>query len=47
MARSRDCRRVGSIPECNYFKPTGIPLSMLEEAGISLSMIPVLRHAVP
>jgi len=47
MARPRNCRRVGFIPECNYFKPTGIPLSMLEEAGISLSMISALRHAVP
>jgi predicted DNA-binding protein (UPF0251 family) len=43
MARPRNCRRVGSIPESNYFKPRGIPLSMLEEVILTVDECEAIR----
>lgn len=45
MARPRNCRRVGSMPESHYFKPRGIPLSMLEEVVLSVDEFEALRLA--
>ena len=45
MARPRQCRRVGSMPESNYFKPRGIPLSMLEEVLLSVDEFEATRLA--
>src|SRR4030042_4914358 len=45
MARPRNCRRVGSIPECNYVKPTGIPLSTLEEVVLTVDECEAIRLA--
>ena len=45
MARPRNCRRVGSMPESNYFKPRGIPLSMLEEVILNVDEFEALRLA--
>ena len=45
MARSRHCRRVGSIPESNYFKPRGIPLMMLEEVILTVDEFEAIRLA--
>jgi uncharacterized protein len=45
MARPRQCRRVGSIPESNYFKPRGIPLSMLEEVVLTVDEFESVRLA--
>ena len=45
MARPRNCRRVGCIPESNYFKPTGIPLSMLEEVVLTVDECEAIRLA--
>jgi len=45
MARPRNCRRVGSIPESNYFKPRGIPLSMLEEVVLTVDECEAIRLA--
>ena len=45
MARPRNCRRVGSMPGSNYFKPRGIPLSMLEEVILSLDEFEAIRLA--
>jgi predicted DNA-binding protein (UPF0251 family) len=36
---------VGSIPESNYFKPRGIPLSMLEEVVLTVDECEALRLA--
>jgi predicted DNA-binding protein (UPF0251 family) len=36
---------VGSIPESNYFKPRGIPLSMLEEVVLSVDECEAIRLA--
>ena len=45
MARPRNCRRVGSMPESNYFKPRGIPLSMLEEVILNVDEFEAIRLA--
>src|SRR4030067_3347090 len=45
MARPRQCRRVGSMPEMNYFKPRGIPLSMLEEVVLTVDEFEAVRLA--
>ena len=45
MARPRNCRRVDSIPESNYFKPRGIPLSMLEEVVLTVDECEAIRLA--
>ncbi len=45
MVRPRNCRRVGSMPESNYFKPRGIPLSMLEEVILNVDEFEAIRLA--
>ena len=45
MARPRNCRRVGFMPNSNYFKPRGIPLSMLEEVILSVDEFEAIRLA--
>jgi len=45
VARPRNCRRVGSMPESNYFKPRGIPLSMLEEVILAVDEFEAIRLA--
>ena len=45
MARPRNCRRVSSVPESNYFKPRGIPLSMLEEVVLTVDEFEAVRLA--
>ena len=45
MARPRNCRRVGSVPQSNYFKPRGIPLSMLEEVILTVDEFEAVRLA--
>ena len=45
MARPRNCRRVGFMPGSNYFKPRGIPLSMLEEVVLTVDEFEAVRLA--
>jgi len=45
MARPRNCRRVGFMPESNYFEPRGIPLSMLEEVVLTIDEFEAVRLA--
>lgn len=45
MARPIQCRRVGSMPESNYFKPRGIPLSMLAEVILTVDEFEAIRLA--
>jgi len=45
MARPRQCRRVSSMPESNYFKPRGIPLSMLETVILTVDEFEAVRLA--
>jgi predicted DNA-binding protein (UPF0251 family) len=45
MARPRNCRRVGSVPQSNYFKPRGIPLSLLDEVILTVDEFEAIRLA--
>jgi predicted DNA-binding protein (UPF0251 family) len=45
MARPINCRRVGFMPESNYFKPRGIPLSMQEEIILTVDEFEAIRLA--
>jgi predicted DNA-binding protein (UPF0251 family) len=45
MGRPINCRRVDSIPGSNYFKPRGIPLSMLEEVILTVDEFEAIRLA--
>ena len=45
MARPKNCRRVGAFPGSEYFKPRGIPLSLLEEITLSVDEFEAIRLA--
>ena len=45
MPRPRICRRVGCKPEALYFKPRGIPVSLLEEEVLTIDELESLRLA--
>jgi predicted DNA-binding protein (UPF0251 family) len=45
MARPINCRRVGSLPESYYFKPRGIPPSVLKEVVLTVDEVEALRLA--
>ncbi len=45
MARPKNCRRVGSMPQSDYFKPRGIPLSALEEVVLTVDEFEAVRLA--
>jgi uncharacterized protein len=45
MARPRQCRRVGSMPESNYFNPRGVPLSALAEVILTVDEFEAIRLA--
>ncbi len=43
MPRPRKCRLIEQVPEYTYFKPTGIPLKILQEVTITLEELEALR----
>ncbi|MBN2314565.1 MAG: DUF134 domain-containing protein [Sedimentisphaerales bacterium] len=43
MPRPRHCRRVAQLPQTNYYKPRGIPLSALEEVTLTVDEIEAIR----
>ena len=43
MPRPRHCRRVARLPQANYYKPRGIPLSVLEEVVLTVDEFEALR----
>jgi len=45
MARPRNCRRVSLMPGSKYFKPRGIPLTLLEEVILAVDEFEALRLA--
>jgi len=45
MVRPINCRRVGSLPESYYFKPKGIPLSVLKEVVLTVDEFEAVRLA--
>jgi predicted DNA-binding protein (UPF0251 family) len=45
MSRPKYCRKVGCIPDKNYFKPRGIPASLLEDVVLNLDEFEAIRLA--
>jgi predicted DNA-binding protein (UPF0251 family) len=45
MGRPKNCRRVQFLPDSKYFKPRGIPLSMLEEVILTVDECEAIRLA--
>ena len=45
MGRPKTCRRVGFLPDTKYFKPRGIPLSLLEEVILTVDECEAVRLA--
>ena len=45
MARRKHCRRVGFLPDSKFFKPRGIPLSVLEEVILTVDEFEAIRLA--
>jgi predicted DNA-binding protein (UPF0251 family) len=45
MPRPKYCRKVGCVPDKNYFKPKGIPASLLEEVVLTLDEFEAIRLA--
>jgi len=43
MPRPRNCRRVAQLPQANYYKPRGIPLSVLEEVTLTVDEFEAIR----
>jgi len=43
MPRPRLCRRIRFIPEVDYFKPRGVPMSSLQITTVTLEEIEALR----
>ena len=41
--RPKHCRRVGCLPVSTYFKPRGVPLSMLDEVSLTVDEFEALR----
>lgn len=45
MSRPKCCRHVGCVPDKNYFKPKGIPSSLLDEVILALDELEAVRLA--
>jgi len=45
VPRPLKCRRVGQEPQVQYFKPRGIPLSLLEEVQLTVDELEAIRLA--
>ena len=45
MPRPRHCRRVGCLPQSNYFKPRGIPLAVLQHVNLTVDELEAIRLA--
>ncbi|HUT31025.1 MAG TPA: DUF134 domain-containing protein [Sedimentisphaerales bacterium] len=45
MPRPRHCRRVGCLPQSTYYKPRGIPLSVLQHVTLTVDELEAIRLA--
>lgn len=45
MPRPRNCRRIALLPQSNYFKPRGIPLSALGQIVLTVDEVEAIRLA--
>jgi predicted DNA-binding protein (UPF0251 family) len=43
MPRPRNFRRIGCLPQSNYYKPRGIPLSTLQHVQLTFDEIEAIR----
>jgi predicted DNA-binding protein (UPF0251 family) len=43
MPRPRHCRYVAQLPQASYYKPRGIPLSVLEEVTLTVDEFEAIR----
>jgi uncharacterized protein len=43
MSRPFKCRRIGYLPNVNFFKPAGVPLRELEEISLSFEEVEAIR----
>jgi predicted DNA-binding protein (UPF0251 family) len=45
MPRPIHCRRVGCLPQVNYYKPRGIPLALLQQTTLTVDELEAIRLA--
>jgi len=45
MPRPRHCRRVGCLPQANFYKPRGIPLAILQHITLTVDELEAIRLA--
>lgn len=45
MPRPRHCRKVSHLPQSNYYKPRGIPLSTLQQVHLTVDELEAIRLA--
>jgi len=45
MPRPRHCRRVAHLPQANFYKPRGIPLSVLQYVTLTVDELEAIRLA--
>ena len=45
MPRPRHCRRVGWMPQADFYKPRGIPLSVLQHVSLTVDELEAIRLA--
>ena len=45
MPRPRHCRRVGCLPQADFYKPRGIPLSVLQHVNLTVDELEAIRLA--
>lgn len=45
MPRPRHFRRVGCLPQANYYKPRGIPLHVLQHINLTVDELEAIRLA--
>jgi len=43
MPRPRNFRRVGCLPQANYYKPRGIPLAVLQHTTLTVDELEAIR----
>lgn len=45
MPRPRQCRRIGCLPQANFYKPSGIPLAILQQVNLTFDELEAIRLA--
>jgi predicted DNA-binding protein (UPF0251 family) len=45
MPRPINCRRVGCLPQATYYKPSGIPMALLQQTTLTVDEFEAIRLA--